>query len=147
MNRVLRAVVEGCFGAGRGSYRDRTSTLPKWDEMTPPANAYARTRASGRFTVVEVTGEIDMATEGLLTEHLDAATTGEAPDVLVDLRRVEFIDCSGLRALCRAEERARRRGGRLRLVHDRSAVRRLLLAARLTDRFAPLTEIPGERQP
>jgi len=115
--------------------------------MTPPANAYARTRASGRFTVVEVTGEIDMATEGLLTEHLDAATTGEAPDVLVDLRRVEFIDCSGLRALCRAQERAQRRGGRLRLVHDQAAVRRLLLAARLAERFPPLAAIPGERQP
>ncbi|MET8978407.1 STAS domain-containing protein [Streptomyces sp. NPDC004539] len=115
--------------------------------MTPPANAYARTRSSGRFTVVEVTGEIDMATEGSLTEHLDAATSGEAPDVLVDLGRVEFLDCSGLRALCRAEERARTRGGRLRLACVPFAVRRLLVAARLTDRFPPLAELPGERQP
>ncbi|WP_316685463.1 STAS domain-containing protein [Streptomyces sp. ST1015] len=77
--------------------------------MTPPANPHARTRSSGRFTVVEVTGEIDLATADLLAEHLDAASRRKTPDVLVDLRRVEFFDCSGLRALCRAEERARRR--------------------------------------
>ncbi|MFM9613208.1 anti-sigma factor antagonist [Streptomyces sp. V2] len=112
--------------------------------MTPPANPHARTRSSGRFTVVEVTGEIDLATADLLAEHLDAASRRETPDVLVDLRRVEFFDCSGLRALCRAEERARRGGGRLRLVVEGRAVRRLLVAARLTDRFPPLAEIPGE---
>ncbi|WP_343075757.1 STAS domain-containing protein [Streptomyces roseirectus] len=90
-----------------------------------------------------MTGEIDMATVGLLAEHLDAATAGGTPDVVVDLRHVAFFDCSGLRALCRADDRARGRGGRLRLVTGQNAVRRLLLAARLTGRFPPLTEIPG----
>ncbi len=137
--------MKGWFAVVRGSFRDRSETPAEVEQdMTPPANPYARTRSSGRFTVVEVTGEIDMATANLLAEHLDAATAKGVPDVLVDLRLVEFFDCSGLRALCRAEDRARRSGGRLRLVVGGSAVRRLLMAARLTDRFPPLAEIPGE---
>ena len=37
-------------------------------------------------------GEIDLATAGFLAEHLDAATASDRPEVLVDLRQVEFFD-------------------------------------------------------
>ncbi|MGI5460550.1 STAS domain-containing protein [Streptomyces sp. CA-249302] len=111
---------------------------------TPAANAHARTRACGRFTVVEVSGEIDLATAESLTEHLDAATARGEPDVLVDLRRVEFFDCSGLRVLCRAAARATERGGRLRLVSDQPRIHRLLMGAGLLGRFPPLPDVPGE---
>ncbi|WP_200301448.1 STAS domain-containing protein [Streptomyces adelaidensis] len=107
------------------------------------ANPYARTRRTGAFTVVEVSGEIDMASAGFVAEHLTAATTGAAaPDVLVDLRRVTFFDCSGLRVLCRAEATAQARGGRLRLVSDQHRIHRLLRAARLLGRFPPLPDLP-----
>ncbi|GAA3811916.1 anti-sigma factor antagonist [Streptomyces coacervatus] len=110
----------------------------------PAANPHARTRAGSRFTVVEVVGEIDLATVAFLLEHLDAATAGPQPDVLVDLRQVDFFDCSGLRVLCRAESRARERGGRLRVVSDAPGIRRLLGGAGLLARFPPLPAIPGE---
>lgn len=110
----------------------------------PAANRHARTRTDGRFTVVEVTGEIDLATTDFLLEHLDAATARPEPDVLVDLTRVEFFDCSGLRLLCRAEARARERGGRLRIVTDGPRMRRLLRGTGLLKRFPPLPAIPGE---
>ncbi|MFJ9155475.1 STAS domain-containing protein [Streptomyces griseoviridis] len=122
---------------------------PDQDEPVPgpPApNAHARTRAVGAFTVVEVTGEIDLATAELVAEHLTAATRAPAPDVLVDLRQVAFLDCSCLRVLCRAETRAREHGGRLRLVSDAPRVRRLLVGAGLLRRFPPLPGIPGERR-
>lgn len=109
---------------------------------TPAANPYARSRASGDFTVVEAVGEIDLATAGFLGEHLDAATAFPAPDVLVDLRQVEFFDCSGLRVLCRADTRARERGGRLRVVCDAPRLHRLLRASGLWHRFPPLPGIP-----
>ena len=111
---------------------------------TPAANPYARTRRVGRFTVVEVTGEIDLATSGFVAEHLDAATAAPLPDVLVDLRYVDFFDCSGLRVLCRAETRAGERGGRLRLVCDAPRIRRLLTGTGLRKRFPPLPGMPGE---
>ncbi|WP_128435730.1 STAS domain-containing protein [Streptomyces cyaneus] len=112
--------------------------------VPPPANAHARTRRCGPFTVVEVAGEIDLATAALLAEHLDAATARPESDVVVDLRRVDFFDCSGLRVLCRAERRARDHGGRLRVVSDAPRIRRLLHGAGLLGRFALLSRIPGE---
>ncbi|KMS77197.1 anti-anti-sigma factor [Streptomyces viridochromogenes] len=112
--------------------------------VPPPANAHARTRRCGPFTVVEVLGEVDLATAALVAEHLDAATGRPEPDVLVDLRGVDFFDCSGLRVLCRAETRARDRGGRLRVVSDAQRLRRLLRGAGLLGRFPPLPGVPGE---
>ncbi|WP_327342131.1 anti-sigma factor antagonist [Streptomyces europaeiscabiei] len=107
------------------------------------ANPYARTRRIGPFTVIEVSGEIDVASAGLVAEHLTAATTGSAePDVLVDLRHVSFFDCSGLRVLCRAEAAAAAHGGRLRLISDQPRMYRLLRAARLLGRFPPLPDLP-----
>ncbi|WP_405825173.1 STAS domain-containing protein [Streptomyces sp. NBC_01390] len=114
--------------------------------MTPTANPYARTYPHGPFTVVEVLGEIDLATAGFLADHLDAATSHPAPDVLVDLRHVDFFDCSGLRELCRADNRARERGGRLRLVSDTPRLHRLLRAASLFRRFPPLAHFPEPDQ-
>ncbi|MEU9346171.1 STAS domain-containing protein [Streptomyces sp. NPDC048278] len=121
------------------------------DPGLPAANSCARTRHSGSYLVVEVYGEIDIATEELLAEHLLAAAGGAEPDVLVDLRRLGFLDCSGLRVLCRAEARARERGGRLRLVCEGPRIPRLLRASGLLGRFPPLPGIPrdgnaGERR-
>ncbi|MFF7286132.1 STAS domain-containing protein [Streptomyces griseorubiginosus] len=108
----------------------------------PAANPYARTRVDGGFTVVAAAGELDLATAGFLAEHLDAATATARPDVLVDLRGVEFFDCSGLRVLCRADSRAREQGGRLRVVTDDPRLHRLLRATGLWARFTPLPAIP-----
>ena len=110
--------------------------------VAPAANPYARTRVNAGFTVVEAVGEIDLATAGFLAEHLDAATASDRPEVLVDLRQVEFFDCSGLRVLCRAESRARERGGRLRLVTDAPRLHRLLRTCGLWRRFPPLLQFP-----
>ncbi|MET7698171.1 STAS domain-containing protein [Streptomyces sp. NPDC005485] len=114
---------------------------------SPAANPYAHSYPHGRFTVVEVSGELDMATVGSLAEHLRAAAERPVPDVLVDLRGVAFFDGSGLRALCRAESGARERGGRLRIVCDRPRIHRLLGAAGLLGRFPPLADLPPASDP
>ncbi|MFD8717335.1 STAS domain-containing protein [Streptomyces sp. NPDC059629] len=121
------------------------------DRGLPVANSCARTRRRGSYLVVEVFGEVDIATEELLAEHLLAATAGPEPDVLVDLRRLDFLDCSGLRVLCRAEARAKERGGRLRLLCEGPRIPRLLRASGLLGRFPPLPGFPrdgssGERR-
>ncbi|MET8247675.1 STAS domain-containing protein [Streptomyces sp. NPDC005202] len=54
---------------------------------------------------------------------------------MLDLRPVTFIDCAGLRLLCRARTRARARHGRLRLVTDGARFQRLLRLAQLADVF------------
>ncbi|MFE9680136.1 STAS domain-containing protein [Streptomyces sp. NPDC002701] len=112
--------------------------------QAPPPNPYARSRSRAGYTVVEVRGEIDMATAGVLAEYLDAVTAVEAPQVVVDLRGVDFFDCSGLRVLCRADRRARERGGTFRLVSDQPRIHRLLRACGLLGRFPPLADLPRE---
>ncbi|MFE9643028.1 STAS domain-containing protein [Streptomyces sp. NPDC006365] len=130
---------------------DRAAALPEGSAVhysgLPAVNAYAHSRVSGPFTVVVVRGEIDMAATDDLTEHLDAATSRPVPQVLVDLRFVDFLDCSGLRALCRAERRAKERGGSLRLVSDQPRIHRLLRVSGLLSRFPPLAELPPECRP
>ncbi|MCX4903134.1 STAS domain-containing protein [Streptomyces sp. NBC_00878] len=131
-------------------FHDQAPGLPERgtaEPGVPTANPYAHSYPSGGFTVVEVRGEIDMATADALTEHLDAATSAPAPRVLVDLRRVAFIDCSGLRVLCRADRRAKERGGSLRLVSDQPRIHRLLRASGLLNRFPPLPTLPSPSLP
>ncbi|WP_328500114.1 STAS domain-containing protein [Streptomyces sp. NBC_00457] len=126
----------------RARERAEGTVVDAFRTARPAPNAHALTRPHGPFTVVEAAGDIDLATAGFLAEHLDAATAGPEPDVLVDLRSVDFFDCSGLRVLCRAEERAVARGGRLRLVADDPLLRRLLRASGLLERFPPLPGVP-----
>ncbi|GAB2979868.1 hypothetical protein GCM10023080_051820 [Streptomyces pseudoechinosporeus] len=130
---------------------DRAAALPEgsaaYYSSLPAANAYAHSRQSGGLTVVMVRGEIDMAAVDALTEHLDAATARPEPQVLVDLRSIDFLDCSGLRVLCRAERRAKERGGSLRLVSDQPRIHRLLRVSGLIGRFPPLAELPPECRP
>ncbi|GAA2260195.1 hypothetical protein GCM10010145_32140 [Streptomyces ruber] len=117
---------------------------PTGSGLAPP-NPCAHSRRTGAFTVIRVTGEIDVATADRLAEHLRAAVALPGADILVDLRGVDFFDCSGLRVLCRAEATARARGGRLRLVCDQPRIRRILRATGLIDRFPPLGELPVPR--
>ncbi|MFE9774636.1 STAS domain-containing protein [Streptomyces sp. NPDC005931] len=93
--------------------------------------------------IVTPRGELDLLTAPALTERLDALTAEPFPDVVVDLRAVPFIDCSGLSTLCRARSRVLGRDGRLRLVSDCPVFRRILFHAGLADAFEVLPRLPG----
>ncbi|MGW3095304.1 STAS domain-containing protein [Streptomyces sp. NPDC001102] len=69
-------------------------------------------------TVVVLRGEIDLFAVPSLSARLDELTAGPCPDLVLDLRDVAFIDCSGLGMLCRVRNRVLAREGRLRLVTD-----------------------------
>ncbi|MCZ4508205.1 STAS domain-containing protein [Streptomyces sp. ActVer] len=100
------------------------------NELGPQPLPCLRARVVGSTTVVRLCGEIDILTAAPLSVRLDALTAGPSPELVLDLRPVTFIDCSGLAALCRARKRTRIRGGRLRLVTGSPSILRLL---RLTD--------------
>ncbi|MDT3399384.1 STAS domain-containing protein [Streptomyces sp. B1866] len=106
-----------------------------------------RTRTAGTAALVEVHGEIDLSTAPELTAALDAATARARPDVVVDLRPVTFLDCSGLSALCRARHRALDRGGRLRLVLDDPYRLRILRLAGLGGVFETHPDLAGALRP
>jgi anti-sigma B factor antagonist len=100
-------------------------------------------RQAGGATLVTLHGEIDLLVATPLSARLDALISGPRPDLVLDLRTVEFIDCAGLGVLCRIRNRVRARAGRLRLVSDSADFRRLLRATGLTDAFEVQPRPPG----
>ncbi|MFJ5775517.1 anti-sigma factor antagonist [Streptomyces sp. NPDC093094] len=81
-----------------------------------PLTRHLRVRTDRGHTVLEFLGEIDIAAAAEILPHVDAATAPLGARVVLDLTRVEFFDCSGLRLLARARVRVLERGGRLHLV-------------------------------
>ncbi|MCW7945215.1 sulfate transporter [Streptomyces hygroscopicus] len=101
-------------------------------------------RAVGGTTVVELRGEIDILTALPLGARLDDLTAAVHPDLVLDLRAVSFIDCAGLRLLCRAYNRVMERHGRLRLVTDSARFLRVLSGAGLDGVFQRYDRLPED---
>jgi anti-anti-sigma factor len=88
----------------------------------------------GARVVVQVTGEVDVATSALLADAIARAMELEAReriDLVIDLSDMRFIDASGMSVLVKAAQQARARGGTLVLRSPSPAVRRLLDVLRL----------------
>ncbi|XIG72970.1 anti-anti-sigma factor (plasmid) [Streptomyces sp. SGAir0957] len=83
-------------------------------------------RVEGGATVLEVRGEIDYETGGPLQAALASACAGTAPQCVVDLGGVAFLDSSGLSILLAAYGRATAAGGWLRLARVSPPVLRVL---------------------
>ncbi|MEU3980841.1 STAS domain-containing protein [Streptomyces sp. NPDC026672] len=113
------------------------------DTHTRPATRPTTGRTVDGTTVVTLRGEIDLLTATPLAARLDALTAGPRPDLVLDLRPVEFIDCAGLGVLCRVRNRVLERGGRLRLVTDSGMFRRVLRAAGLANVFELCPTVPA----
>ncbi|MGI3229823.1 STAS domain-containing protein [Streptomyces sp. GTA36] len=110
------------------------------NELGPQPVPCLSTHVVDGVTVVRLRGEIDILTATPLSVRLDVLTAGPSPELVLDLRSITFIDCSGLAALCRARNRTKIRGGRLRLVTSRPSILRLL---RLTDLAHRLRGVPA----
>lgn len=97
------------------------------------------TREVAGHTVVEVRGEVDVYTASALREQLLAVVGGGAGSVVADLRRVDFLDSTGLGVLVGALKRLRMGGGDMSLVCDNA---KLLKVFRITglDRVFELHE-------
>src|SRR5256885_6145158 len=101
--------------------------------MDPCEPGGFRIRRLERVPVLVCPPEIDIANAGALASALAMAERA-ASTVVVDLTGTAFCDCSGLRALVPAQQRAVARGGQVRLV-PRSTVIRLLSMTGLKDMF------------
>lgn len=69
----------------------------------------------GRFTLVRVSGEVDMATAPTLRQEFVRLVGEGRVDLVVDLAAVDFIDSTGLGILIGGLKRARSQGGDLRV--------------------------------
>ena len=74
---------------------------------------------------VRLQGELDLATAPTIQEHLPALEADGVRAVILDLRDLAFIDCTGLRALFNAWSYANHNGHRLAFVGATKRAREL----------------------
>jgi anti-sigma B factor antagonist len=88
----------------------------------------------GTISIV-LAGELDLAGARQMEASLAAAEREEPARLVIDLRRLEFIDSTGLRLLLQADARAREGGYELVLRPGEPAVQRVF---EVTGAFAAL---------
>jgi len=81
---------------------------------------------SGGVRRLRLTGELDMAGVDRFERLLATDQAPESATFVLDLRRLTFIDSSGLRALIMADRRIRAGGGRLIVVRGPDRVNQVL---------------------
>lgn len=99
-------------------------------------------RREGPAAVIAISGELDLASGPSLEEALSALDS-DAALVVVDLRKLEFMDSTGLSIIVRAHQRLAERNCELSLVRGSPQVQRLLDLTGVAERVR-LVESPEE---
>ncbi len=110
--------------------------------MTQALITVVPSKAEGRV-VLRVQGELDVASGNLLATELRKVE--EAPEVVVDLRDVTFLDSSGLAVLVHCDLRLRATGRAFALLIRDGQVRSLFEMTGLLDQMTvvyDLNELP-----
>ena len=102
----------------------------------PAGSPVLRVEEHGRFRVVVLTGEVDLAAASPVRVCLRDLMVDGATHVLVDLRAVTFMDSTGLGVLVAARKQARVFRGSFGLVAPSPPVARVLSLTAL-DKFLP----------
>jgi len=92
--------------------------------------------------LVSVEGEVDLATAPELEAALERALAGKPRRVVVDLRRVQFLDSSGLSLLARQHRLARRAAGRLIVVKGPPHVHQVFELTGMSEHLTMVDEPP-----
>ena len=90
------------------------------------------TREQDGTAVVALAGELDMAGAAALEREIGLL---EANTIVVDLRALEFMDSSGLRAIATSAQRAQDAGRRFALVPGAAHVMRVFDITRMRERM------------
>jgi anti-sigma B factor antagonist len=115
-----------------------TSQTPGSDGVPPPQFEIGIAHRDGSL-LVSISGEFDLGATPEFERVVSELTGGGLRAVEIDLRRVTFIDSTGLRMLVDVERVARERELPLRIVRGGSAVERVLQLTGL-DQVLPLVD-------
>jgi anti-anti-sigma factor len=94
--------------------------------MSTQENFRVEVRTENRAVVFAVEGELDLASSPTLEQELDRVHDADADLLIVDLRRLRFMDSTGLHALVKANKRATEAGRRFAVVRGGAQIERLL---------------------
>jgi anti-sigma B factor antagonist len=82
--------------------------------------------SEGERVVLRLDGELDLASVPTLENAMTDATFDDMAEIVLDLRGLEFIDSTGLRAILLQDKRSTERGQAFALVRGSEQVQRLL---------------------
>jgi anti-anti-sigma factor len=91
---------------------------------------------------VQLTGELDITTASSVESRLLEVEQHGPEWLILDLRRVNFIDSTGLSMIINADDRARKAGRRFTIVSGEGVPRRILRTVGLDDRLDVMGELP-----
>jgi anti-sigma B factor antagonist len=94
--------------------------------MADAGNLLIDVSSEGERVVLRLDGELDLASVPTLEHAVAGAPLEHATEFVLDLRGLEFIDSTGLRALLLQEERSTERGQAFALVRGPEQVQRLM---------------------
>jgi anti-sigma B factor antagonist len=105
-------------------------------------------RTHRRTALIELRGELDIATAPQVAEVLDGlgSAEGGVRHVVLDLRGLTFMDAMGLRELIRQNESAHQHAQNLAVVRGRRAIERLL-ALTAVEELLVLVDDPEDLAP
>jgi anti-sigma B factor antagonist len=97
----------------------------------------------GDTHVITLAGELCLMSAGGLEQQLRTVEQTPVGTIAVDLRKLTFIDSTGIRVLVHAQRRSWKEGNRLVVVRGAECVRRIFELCGLADRLAFVDEIPA----
>ncbi|MGH2866109.1 MAG: STAS domain-containing protein [Solirubrobacteraceae bacterium] len=100
-------------------------------------------RNQGQAAIVAVSGELDLASSPSLEAELERVSGTESKMLVLDLRRLEFMDSTGLSIIVKAHQRLAEDGRVLCLVRGPQQVQRLLDLTGVAERIQ-LADTPEE---
>lgn len=99
------------------------------------AQLQIETRQEGEAAHVVLGGEFDLAGIERFERAIAAVEAQQPRAIVIDLRELEFMDSSGLRALVMADDRAQKAGRRLAIVPGPPVIRRVFEITQLDGRL------------
>jgi anti-anti-sigma factor len=100
------------------------------------ANFGLETQDQNGVVLLTLRGELDIGSAGKVEEELRRVEQEGPPALIIlDLRKLEFMDSSGLRVIMAADQRAREGERRVAVVQGPDAVRRVFEITRLDERL------------
>jgi anti-anti-sigma factor len=87
------------------------------------------------FTLVSITGRLDMTSAGPLEQELEDLVGDGTRRLAIDMSRLDYLSSAGLRALLVAARRLQETGGALALIGLRGMVKEVLEIAGLANVF------------
>jgi anti-anti-sigma factor len=126
-NRDVRSDSEITAGSG--------GEIPLRDSLRPsgPVRFGLRIDHGQDALIVRVEGELDALTTPKVNARLDGVLRTSATDLVLDLRRVQFMDSAGLQLLLHTRRRLVRTSRKLSVICGDGPVRQIIELARLAD--------------